>query len=816
MSNEDNKTNIRIDHEYTLNKMLDSNNFVEIPIIQRDYAQGRTNAKEIREDFLNDIFSRLENKEKLKLNFVYGAVKNTAFSKIYIPYDGQQRITLIYLLTLYFAAYCENWEEVSKLSRFKYYTRDYATEFCSFLTGFNSKDDNTTYNNVFKRIDLGNPKLKSQLMQDIEFFGAWENDPTTDSMLVVLDAIHADFYSRNVRLSIDEKREKAKEYLKEIINGIIFFDWCTINADDNIYIKMNGRGKPLSAFDNFKNTLYSELKKLRAKDADEGRTDRIDFLCDFEEKMDGVWTDLFWSLRDRLNSEESFLIAPAMMNCLFFVLELRSAVVTNSFFFGSRLPFTWIDEKNVVSFLSNYKDRCNVADKTKSVSLDDYIWLSKFLDIMNLRLLNSEIDTSISELDGFTDEFDIFYEISTSQKRKENVTRFVLSAQTSIVASMYYEYLVNVASFDDHGNLQSINDDYRHDWLTLIGRIMKTVGHYKARFDSLQREKHIIYGYDKFFVSPIFEQDSSDGNIIVCSTIFDDEKLKALRPYFDYSHAYSQLVEEILKMQLVNEDSNKWKARIEDTEKNLPYFDNQILFLFNISTVNEIIDEVLFDKYSMIARSITDENGIIPQYQNKFTAILLFYGDYRIKSTEGFTNTYGLCSNNSNDSFDWRYFFDIVVGNPEIKCKVIKQAFDLIDEKGSIDEAYNAIKNTPTGDRWRDIIIKYPEILDHGNRHRLVHEDTKGWFLIKSNGVSKQVHVSSLIDSTNIELYGIYRECGNDDAPNVAVYNSIYIDPQHKVQCDSAGIFSVYDTPGNLLCQKSYEEVISFINNNYT
>lgn len=53
---------------------LTSENAIVIPIIQRDYAQGRTNddVRQIREPFLKKIFKVLGcNKNKLELDFLF-------------------------------------------------------------------------------------------------------------------------------------------------------------------------------------------------------------------------------------------------------------------------------------------------------------------------------------------------------------------------------------------------------------------------------------------------------------------------------------------------------------------------------------------------------------------------------------------------------------------------------------------------------------------------------------------------------------------------------------------------------------------------
>ena len=45
-------------------------NKIEVPVIQRDYAQGREEDKvnAIRKDFVNDLISALEDKDKFKIN----------------------------------------------------------------------------------------------------------------------------------------------------------------------------------------------------------------------------------------------------------------------------------------------------------------------------------------------------------------------------------------------------------------------------------------------------------------------------------------------------------------------------------------------------------------------------------------------------------------------------------------------------------------------------------------------------------------------------------------------------------------------------
>ena len=63
-----------------------------IPVIQRDYAQGRIDVKatEIRNNFLSAIIDNLISNESapLLLDFIYGS---TADDNTFTPLDGQQR-----------------------------------------------------------------------------------------------------------------------------------------------------------------------------------------------------------------------------------------------------------------------------------------------------------------------------------------------------------------------------------------------------------------------------------------------------------------------------------------------------------------------------------------------------------------------------------------------------------------------------------------------------------------------------------------------------------------------------------------------------
>ena len=75
-------------------------NNIEIPIIQRDYAQGRKGKEVLRKNFLSDLKNALDSSGgTIKLDFVYGSIENDNLN----PLDGQQRLTTLWLLHWYIA-----------------------------------------------------------------------------------------------------------------------------------------------------------------------------------------------------------------------------------------------------------------------------------------------------------------------------------------------------------------------------------------------------------------------------------------------------------------------------------------------------------------------------------------------------------------------------------------------------------------------------------------------------------------------------------------------------------------------------------------
>lgn len=238
---------------------------VKIPIIQRDYAQGRNDGKteKIREKFLNSIFDALKSGKNLHLDFVYGSVKNNIFT----PLDGQQRLTTLFLLHLYFG-------ENTNLNKFSYETRASSREFCEKLIE-NMREIKKEF--LPDTDDQAKKTYISEQIKDRPWFMAfWEQDPTVKSMLTMLD-------------DICQKANKNKinpENLDKLTFSLLKIS--DFGLDDDLYIKMNARGKPLNEFENFK----AEFEKfLDNKFKDKAENIAI--------AIDTIWTDNFFCYMQR-------------------------------------------------------------------------------------------------------------------------------------------------------------------------------------------------------------------------------------------------------------------------------------------------------------------------------------------------------------------------------------------------------------------------------------------------------------------------------------------------------------------------------------
>lgn len=237
---------------------------IEIPLIQRDYAQGRTDARasDIRERFLDVLHEALTEGKGVGLDFVYGDVEDGTLR----PLDGQQRLTTLFLLHWYLGYRAEQLSERQAWMSFSYATRPTARLFCEQLVTAKPPPDE--------------PDPAAWIVDQPWYLYVWRNDPTIQAMLVMIDAIHGRFANCDPHSAW--QRLIAKD-APAISFQLLPID--DMGSGEDLYIKMNSRGKPLTPFENFKARFERAI------------TWAGDKASEFDHRIDGSWSDILWRLR---------------------------------------------------------------------------------------------------------------------------------------------------------------------------------------------------------------------------------------------------------------------------------------------------------------------------------------------------------------------------------------------------------------------------------------------------------------------------------------------------------------------------------------
>ena len=268
---------------HSLREFLDKYTAVEIPILQRDYAQGRLDprTKEINrkgENFVSVLFYALREEKGLRMDIIYGSIETRdgdhPEEKTFIPLDGQQRLTTLWLLHWYLSQWEERSEEItSLLQRFTYATRSTARDFCQRLCSLRLTRD-----------ELANP---SEYFSEMMWFTSkYSYDPTIQAMLNMLNAIAKEQHKQPVSFDLLESLQFRS------------FDIGAYELTDELYIKMNRRGKQLESIENLKADFVGYLKEVGH---DFSKPDSYD------RKLDHEWADMAWGCRENEDFDIRYL-----------------------------------------------------------------------------------------------------------------------------------------------------------------------------------------------------------------------------------------------------------------------------------------------------------------------------------------------------------------------------------------------------------------------------------------------------------------------------------------------------------------------------
>lgn len=344
------------------NTFIDKKKSILIPLLQRDYVQG--GRPDIIKPLLDHAIEALTTSRKLELNYIYGYDENDDAS-LYVAIDGQQRLTTLWLLHLYIYSLTG----ISYPVKLLFQSRQSAQAFVD---------------NLMKELPTLLPGKKGEIadvITDAQWFRTfWNEDPTVRNMLQALRIID----DKNIPIEMSQLKLDNIQFS--------FLNMKEKGLDDDVYIKMNGRGRPLSYFENVKSWMDEQVKTICEED--------IQFTKTWRSCMDGEWAGMFWQERNKgqqhpeeIDDEQLRFLYSALL--LYWVqnrdqLKNNLARITDNYIFTSLCDFMDVEEKsakNNPEVLSNAVFRI-LREGKKMIPV---FWLDK------LALFNKSVFTFIKE-----------------------------------------------------------------------------------------------------------------------------------------------------------------------------------------------------------------------------------------------------------------------------------------------------------------------------------------------------------------------------------------------------------------------------------
>lgn len=215
---------------YSLKTLLENYRIV-IPLIQRGYAHGRDNkeAESIRSILLSSVKDTLLGKRNnISLDFSYGYVKKDKETKVFYPYDGQQRLTTLLLVHAYLYRKAGRLNEIKLFSGFSYEGRPLSGKYIKSLAMVCQESflSNTFY---------------------------WKQDPSAESMARTYFQIGRDFADIECSNDILDKLDNVTIIIRDL-------GFREPKQMDDAFIKMNSRGRRLTEAETFKAGLLRIAK----------------------------------------------------------------------------------------------------------------------------------------------------------------------------------------------------------------------------------------------------------------------------------------------------------------------------------------------------------------------------------------------------------------------------------------------------------------------------------------------------------------------------------------------------------------------------
>lgn len=552
----------------TLYKILQSES-IEIPIIQRDYAQGRINKVHLRERILGSMVKALKNNEPLSLDFVYGTKEYGAMW----PLDGQQRLTTLWLLHLYLAVRTNNLASAKEwLCKFTYETRTTSRDFCRSLCNMDTK--------IFNQSDM---KLVDFIKDQTWFYSKYKQDPTIMGMLRTLGGT-------NITNSENKDiQDGIEEFLADDNNCSVYWerllaDDCPIHflfkdmkdenlpLSDDLYIKMNARGKQLTDFENFKADLIGYAPN------DDKPNEKL-FNYKTASLIDNEWTDVFWK---DASSKGVFKV-----DDIYYMFLRR--------YFLDRLIATTSHNVQETQQIKLYQD----LYKGK----ENYDGLKGYEEVLTLETINS-LEKLFARWNGvkiapYWEENDVFAfipEYVIKEKGKDDEPTVV---EVTTISQKQRAVFHAICCYFEYN--ETLNKEQFEQWMRFVWNIVE---------NSNLNNEEAMFGAIRLFE----ELRPRSENIL--QFLASDEKIRS-------NFAAKQVEEERFKAKLLSgEHKEEWQKLIGKAEK-MQFFKGNIACLLRHDNKEFVEDIECFNVKLLHASTYFDEKEVRKEYALSLTKALI-------------------------------------------------------------------------------------------------------------------------------------------------------------------------------------------------
>lgn len=462
----------------------------------------------------------------------------------------------------------------------------------------------------------------------------WNADPTIDGMLRMLDTIDSIFF---------KSWEEAANNLFSADHNTILFQFLKLENfydPDDLFIKMNARGLPLTEFEIFKGkwmeqieTLYepAEIKSLKSL-------------------IDVSWTDFLWPLRTQRKELKN--IDPFFQNLL-------KLIIGNS----------------TASLLSNKVDFDILFEANKKELSFSY---GKYTEEYNVVFDRVMLDRIKEELEAMCSPNSVFTKFRTSETKHEKWIDLEKEWQFFVIQDRdnnnpNYKGRVTLYALSRFSTLMpSTNDCEVNQWSRLIRNLIEN-----TRFDSSNDAVRVIKDIDTMLLELTAYYKENNGSSCVNDWVAQNTT------FTPKGFTNSQWEEEKIKAELRKDSS--WNDEITKAEKH-QYLNGKIglilwcsgeitgLIPFSKNTLNRDLNK--FKSYSEKCLKLFNEAGQKDsEVTSKFLLVraMLSKGDYMPNLSADRKNFY---NDPGHRDYSWKALFRINDYTHIDALNILKQVLD--------------------------------------------------------------------------------------------------------------------------------------------